>query len=380
VSADNFSAPPSSVSPSAYPAGGSRLTATSGGAAKVFREFKWGLLTLFLLMVVVIGLVYDGGRKKEAQKPQATEETKNETAFGAATDGALPPLGEESLPPMAPLAPSTTGVPARGLEAERLAQARPSGAGAFSDSNLAPRAAPRIPNEPPMVRAPEALAQERLDALTTPPAAPSETAAAGSGTYTVKPGETLSGIAQKLFPGRVQAGIKALCEANKDQFKDPRTLRSGMNLKVPALAGAAAPAKVAAAQEPVPAKSAEGEKARDSKDAKVAKETKESKDAADGDVYVVQAGDTLERIARKVLKDGNRWRELYEWNRDVLSAPGLLRVGQKLRTHGAVHEAAAPEDKEQPKKPARKPHTVASEDKPVRLSAEKTEKAPGWMP
>ena len=46
-----------------------RSTSITGGAAKVFKEFKWGLLTLFLLMVVVIGLVYDGGRKKKATEP-----------------------------------------------------------------------------------------------------------------------------------------------------------------------------------------------------------------------------------------------------------------------------------------------------------------------
>ncbi|MGD0093175.1 MAG: hypothetical protein ABSE73_24950, partial [Planctomycetota bacterium] len=48
-----------------------RATSFGGGAAKVFREFKWGLLALFLLMAVVIGLVYDGGRKKKNATAEA---------------------------------------------------------------------------------------------------------------------------------------------------------------------------------------------------------------------------------------------------------------------------------------------------------------------
>ena len=41
--------------------------------------------------------------------------------------------------------------------------------------------------------------------------------------------------------------------------------------------------------------------------------------------------------ARKVLNDGRKWRELYEWNRDQLPEPGRLRVGQVLK----VKESAA---------------------------------------
>ena len=58
---------PSSVGPSsagASQAGMGSKPTSGNGAAKVFKEFKWGLLTLFLLMAVVIGLVYDGGKKK----------------------------------------------------------------------------------------------------------------------------------------------------------------------------------------------------------------------------------------------------------------------------------------------------------------------------
>ena len=47
--------------------------------------------------------------------------------------------------------------------------------------------------------------------------------------------------------------------------------------------------------------------------------------------YVVGAGDTLTSIARNVLGDGSRWREIYELNRDKLDNPDLLFEGLELR-------------------------------------------------
>ena len=60
---------------------------------------------------------------------------------------------------------------------------------------------------------------------------------------------------------------------------------------------------------------------------------------------MVQNGDTLEKIARKVLNDGRKWRELYEWNRDQLPDPGRLRVGQvlKVKESAAIKPAALTE-------------------------------------
>jgi len=51
-------------------------------------------------------------------------------------------------------------------------------------------------------------------------------------------------------------------------------------------------------------------------------------------VYIVERGDTLIGIARKVLKDESRWREIYELNRDVLESPDVLLVGMKLKLPG----------------------------------------------
>ena len=79
-------------------------TSVASGAAKVFKEFKWGLLTLFLLMVVVIGLVYDGGRKKKlAESDPSKAAPTPDVNVDSAPDSATPP------PSAATPAPSTRG-------------------------------------------------------------------------------------------------------------------------------------------------------------------------------------------------------------------------------------------------------------------------------
>ena len=46
--------------------------------------------------------------------------------------------------------------------------------------------------------------------------------------------------------------------------------------------------------------------------------------------YVVQQGDTLSRIAGKVYKDPDKWKQIYDANRSALSSPQSVRVGQTL--------------------------------------------------
>jgi LysM repeat protein len=47
--------------------------------------------------------------------------------------------------------------------------------------------------------------------------------------------------------------------------------------------------------------------------------------------YVVVSGDSLSRIAVKVYNDRNQWRRIYDANRDTMSKPEDLNVGQTLR-------------------------------------------------
>jgi nucleoid-associated protein YgaU len=47
--------------------------------------------------------------------------------------------------------------------------------------------------------------------------------------------------------------------------------------------------------------------------------------------YVVQAGDSLSKIAKELLGDAARWPEIFELNKDQIKDPNLIRVGQELR-------------------------------------------------
>ncbi len=47
--------------------------------------------------------------------------------------------------------------------------------------------------------------------------------------------------------------------------------------------------------------------------------------------YVVQGGDTLSSVSRKVYGSPARWRDIFEANRDLLRNPNDLKVGQELK-------------------------------------------------
>ena len=50
-----------------------------------------------------------------------------------------------------------------------------------------------------------------------------------------------------------------------------------------------------------------------------------------GPTHKVTDGDTLTELAKQYLGSANRWNELYDYNRDVLTNPDLLPIGAELR-------------------------------------------------
>jgi len=48
-------------------------------------------------------------------------------------------------------------------------------------------------------------------------------------------------------------------------------------------------------------------------------------------LHVVANGESLWKIAKSELGDGNRWKEIYDANRDVLDKPESIRKGMRLR-------------------------------------------------
>jgi nucleoid-associated protein YgaU len=48
-------------------------------------------------------------------------------------------------------------------------------------------------------------------------------------------------------------------------------------------------------------------------------------------VYTVVSGDSLSKIAKRLLGDAGEWRRIYDANREVIgSNPDLIKPGQKL--------------------------------------------------
>ncbi len=61
-----------------------------------------------------------------------------------------------------------------------------------------------------------------------------------------------------------------------------------------------------------------------------------------GGTYVVARGDTLIRIARTLLKDEKRWREIYNLNKDRIKDPNNLIEGTALKLPGASTKVSTP--------------------------------------
>jgi LysM repeat protein len=68
-------------------------------------------------------------------------------------------------------------------------------------------------------------------------------------------------------------------------------------------------------------------------------------------VYVVQAGDSLSKIAREVYGDGSRWPEIFEANKDKISSPSMIYPGQELRIPYGPDDVAEPLPTEPPTEP-----------------------------
>ncbi len=50
-----------------------------------------------------------------------------------------------------------------------------------------------------------------------------------------------------------------------------------------------------------------------------------------GSTYIVKSGDSLMKISRAVYGNGNRWKEIYNANRDQLPNERALRIGMELK-------------------------------------------------
>jgi nucleoid-associated protein YgaU len=120
--------------------------------------------------------------------------------------------------------------------------------------------------------------------------------------HDVRPGESLSEIAHRYY-GDVRL-TDELAELNG--IDDPDDLRAGHRLRVPQVAEVAPGQQTATPPPPDTPPPAYGS-------------------------YRIVSGDSLSSIARRFLRSPDRWRRLYELNRDVIGDPDNIRVGTVIR-------------------------------------------------
>ncbi len=333
-------------------------TSVSSGAAKIFREFKWGLLTLFILMTVVVCLVYDGGRGKKKPETAVTKPTLDSDTKQTAGE-ILPPLGSDT-PPTGGVLGTRSATPDRPIAAgsenrdpwSAAENATPAVQPNRSNSNsIAHGTGGHLPEaflggDDPVTTPPVTERPSRGGRANTPPKTADAHANGPRSTdretsapvaqptngafkwYVVKSGENLTRIANANLPGK--GGNRAIMEANKDTLPDANHLKEGMKIRIPNAIGTSASSEMATHGNSVPGAGNRSESVH----------TSSSKAEGHGDSklitqddYIVQTGDTLERIARKVLNDSRKWKELLEWNKDRISEPSKIKVGMVLKTH-----------------------------------------------
>ena len=178
-----------------------------------------------------------------------------------------------------------------------------SGCSTTKQSNIEPPPAPIMPPssrvdtvEPaprPSFRAPKPV---------TPPA--SSVDAAGSSSYTIQKGDSLSKIA-------VRAGVSAKEIAQLNNIKDPNKIRIGQKILIPAHGKAL--------RSPPPKKKAAPKK-------KKAAAKKPSAPAVDsGDTHVVESGDSLGKLAIRYGTSVSAFKSVNNLKSD------MIRIGQKLK-------------------------------------------------
>jgi nucleoid-associated protein YgaU len=120
--------------------------------------------------------------------------------------------------------------------------------------------------------------------------------------HDVRPGESLSEIAHRYY-GDVGLTDKL---AQVNGIDDPDDVRAGHRLRVPQAVELTPGQQIATPRPP-------------------------DAPAPEYGSYRIMTGDSLSSIARRFLRSPDRWRHLYELNRDVIGDPDNIRVGTVIR-------------------------------------------------
>jgi len=142
--------------------------------------------------------------------------------------------------------------------------------------------------------------------------------------YVVRSGDSLATIAQKFYgqeQGNKISSIQRIFKANKRFLDSPDEIYVGQKLIIPPLAGG------------------DTDKGRIKKASSemldkikaVSKRAVASDKRKAGGIYLVQSGDSLWKIADRLLGDGDRYDEILELNSEMLEDEDSLVIGMRLK-------------------------------------------------
>lgn len=281
-----------------------------------------------------------------------------------ASERAVPPLGDLEHAPGTPGNPSETPPRAGAAPPNDVARGGTTPeekAGAARNPTAAGGAAPPAKDEPLVPRPGGASPLRNPAVATRKPAEPAVNPAAGSGTaptgaaYVIQPGDTLISIAREKLGGDRE--WRRIQEANPGLT--PERLLVGTTIKLPGGAAGSDPPRAAADSPPIrrttpaaPPKTASdprvergsplvaekpappvrnGTGAKPTTNAPTTQQKPSPAASPQRSTYVVGRGESLRTIAKNVLKDERRWREIYELNKARIKNPNVLFEGVELK-------------------------------------------------
>lgn len=156
--------------------------------------------------------------------------------------------------------------------------------------------------------------------------------AARGQTYVVQAGDTLTRIARKIYGPGKDRQYKRIFEANRDVLRSESDVLIGQELIIPPLP---APASASPPVDGASGRAGQGRYVTATMDDLPGMLARMGHGAAPvaGRSYVVQRGDNLRIIARRLMHDDSpaAVRRLYEANRGVLDSPDRLKIGVELK-------------------------------------------------
>ncbi|HLL87877.1 MAG TPA: LysM peptidoglycan-binding domain-containing protein [Tepidisphaeraceae bacterium] len=309
------------------------------------RETKIGLL-VGLAFIIVIGILLSDHLTSSTQPPQAALSRVGEVSR-AGTQVIGKPEVPVTVEPPAHVQPDRPIV-----TVEQLTKPKPLDIVQFGNAAV-PQAFPP-PGEPTVTKAVDAsapsippvdpnlakLAQQHGEelTLTTPgqptklvPSTPENNPTSGMLKYTAQEGDSLSRMAGRFLGGNTKANRDLIVKANPSLVADPNKIVVGRSYLIPT-AAAGAPAQQFGATD-----------AKAPPAATVAVKAPASTPSADGQFvfYTVKENDSLWTIARDQLGTGNAWKDIKDWNKDVLKGGDTVHTNMRLRLKKSAGNTAS---------------------------------------